>query len=116
MIDSDSLNLDANDAEVHIVGGVYDPFTGKSDADKLHPVQRCVLIKRLSLRAPPDAIVFIALVKVTAAQKLGNAVWDCAEQNAQNLGLAVHHSKLFGGTRNSLLQARPRYQPCHYTS
>jgi len=96
VIDSDSLNLDANDA-VHIVGGVYDPFTGKSDADKLHQSNE-VLIKRLSLRAPPDAIVFIALVKVTAAQKLGNAVWDGAEQNAQNLGTAVHHSKLFGGT------------------
>jgi hypothetical protein len=96
VIDSDSLNLDANDA-VHIVGGVYDPFTGKSDADKLRQSNE-VLIKRLSLRAPPDAIVFIALVKVTAAQKLGNAVWDGAEQNAQNLGAAIHHSKLFGGT------------------
>jgi hypothetical protein len=96
VIDSDSLNLDAKDA-VNIAGGIYDPLTGQIDPNKLR-LSNEVLIKRLSLRAPPDAIVFAALIKVTAAQKLGNAAWDGAEQNALELGAAIHHSKLFGGT------------------
>lgn len=99
VIDSDSLNLDAKDA-VNIAGGIYDPLTGKIDPDKLR-LSNDVLIKRLSLRAPPDAIIFVALIRVTAAQKLGNAAWDGAEQNALDLGAAIHHSKLFDGTELS---------------
>jgi hypothetical protein len=97
VIDSDSLNLDAKDA-VNIVDGIFDPVTGKVDPGKVR-ASYAVLIKRLSLRAAPDAIVFIGLTKVTAAQKQGNAAWDGAEQNAQTLGAAIHRSKFFGGTQ-----------------
>ncbi len=99
VIASDSLNLDASDA-VRIVGGIYNPLTGKVDPDKLRSSNE-VLLKRLSQRASPDAVVYISLARVSAIQKFGNAAWDGVEQNAQTLGPVIHRSKRLGGTETA---------------
>ncbi|HEY2676208.1 MAG TPA: hypothetical protein VGI65_04510 [Steroidobacteraceae bacterium] len=98
VVDSAQLHA-AFGAAVRQVGGFYDPMTGKVDPDRLRSSMQAAL-KALSLPSPPDGIVVMGLVKTTATQKYGNAAWDGAEQNALNLGPAIHHGKLFGGTED----------------
>jgi hypothetical protein len=49
-------------------------------------------LESLALPAPPDGIVFMALVKTVAYEKAGNVDWDGAQQSALTLGPAISRS------------------------
>jgi len=99
VIDADNLAI-AVGTSMQNSGGLYDPFSGKLDADKLTSVFQ-LATQTLGITPPPDGIVTIWVVKAAAPQKWAIASWDGTEQNALTLGPAINRLTLFGGNANA---------------
>ncbi|MFM2287187.1 MAG: hypothetical protein RL684_330 [Pseudomonadota bacterium] len=72
-------------ASVEAAGGLFDPYTGKVDEQRLAGIRK-ELFTSLKLEPAPDAILWPALQRRMAMHSGGNARWDGASQNAVSLG------------------------------
>jgi hypothetical protein len=66
----------------------FDPLTGKRDEARVTEVRKSVF-RNLGTAQPPDAIVWLTLVKTSALQKSGDVEWDGVDQNAFSRGPVV---------------------------
>jgi hypothetical protein len=98
VIDSAALNVAFGMASQQ-VGGIYDPFTGKTDPARLQQMMQ-VALTSLGLPAKPDGVALISLLKTGAVQVAGNVDWDGTTQSALTLGPVIDKVVAFGGTTN----------------
>jgi hypothetical protein len=66
----------------------FDPLTGKRDEARVTETRKSVF-KNLGTDTPPDAIVWLNVVKTSALQKGGDVDWDGVEQNAFTRGPVI---------------------------
>jgi hypothetical protein len=74
---------------------LFDPLTGKRDEARATEIRKSVF-RNLGTAQPPDAILWLSLVRSPAMQKMGDVAWDGVEQNAFTRGPVVH--KFWSGT------------------
>jgi len=74
---------------------LFDPLTGKRDEARATEIRKSVF-RNLGTDRPPDAILWLSLVRTSALQKMGDVAWDGVEQNAFTRGPVVH--KFWSGT------------------
>jgi len=74
---------------------LYNPWTGKRDEARSTEIQKAVFTE-VGRDNPPDAILWLRVVRVTLQQRQGNAVWDGVDQNAFTRGPVVR--KFWTGT------------------
>lgn len=74
---------------------LFDPLTGKRDEARATEIRKSVF-KNLGAERPPDAILWLSLVRSSVLQKMGDVAWDGVEQNAFTRGPVVH--KFWSGT------------------
>jgi hypothetical protein len=74
---------------------VFDPITGKRDEARITEIRKSVF-KNLGTDTPPDAIMWLSLVKTSALQKSGDVDWDGVNQNAFSRGPVIR--KIWGGS------------------
>jgi hypothetical protein len=67
---------------------VFDPLTGKRDDARVTEIRKSVF-KELGADSPPDAILWLSLIKTSALQKSGDVEWDGVDQNAFSRGPVV---------------------------
>ena len=74
---------------------LFDPLTGKRDEARATEIRKSVF-RSLGTAQPPDAILWLSLVRSSVLQKMGDVAWDGVEQNAFTRGPVIH--KFWSGT------------------
>jgi hypothetical protein len=74
---------------------LFDPLTGKRDEARATEIRKSVF-SSLGTDQPPDAILWLSLVRSSVLQKMGDVAWDGVEQNAFTRGPVVR--KFWSGT------------------
>lgn len=81
-------------------GDLYDPLTGKRDEERAAAIRKSVF-PLLSSGAPPDAVMWIALLQTSALHQQGDVEWDGVNQSGFTMGPVVKKTALFfGGSAN----------------
>ena len=81
-----------------LVSQLFDPFTGKRDEERLKEIRKSVF-KELGTETPPDAIMWLRVVRKTALQRSADVEWDGVDQNAMTRGPVVRQT--WGGSANT---------------
>jgi hypothetical protein len=87
-------------AAVRTSGGMYDPVTGVLDTERLSQFRRSVF-RYVGMAPPPDAILWVQLVRTVAEHNFGDVQWDGVSESAIDLGPV--RKALLGGSRNAMV-------------
>lgn len=83
---------------------IFDPYTGKRDEAAISAASKAA-IDSLGLIPAPDAVLWMSVVRTAAMQRLGDAVWDGADQNALTMAPVKKIGKLAAHFRFSMYSA-----------